>query len=64
MDWHTKLYGRRITHTGLDSLGISVENLRKTKALNKGKLNRYSYHQIMMGESKDFKMKADFKNRI
>ena len=47
MDWYAKLYSQNTTHTDLDNLGISVENLRKTKALNSNKLNRYSRYQIM-----------------
>ena len=47
MNWHAKLYSQNITHADLDNLGISVENLRKTKALNSNKLNRYSRYQIM-----------------
>ncbi len=56
MDWHAKLYSRNTTHTDLDNLGISVENLRKTKALNSNKLNRYSRYQIMkaiLGKDED-----------
>ncbi len=47
MNWHTKLGGKNITHADLDNLGISVENLRKTKALNHNKFNRYSPYRII-----------------
>ncbi len=53
MDWQAKLCGQSITHAHLDSLGISVENIRKTKGLNSNGLNKYSYRQIAKRESKE-----------
>ncbi len=41
-----RLYAPHITHSDLDNLGITVENLRKTRALTKTGSNRQRYYAI------------------
>lgn len=47
MNGRIRIDRQNITYVGLDGLDISVENLRKTKMLNNGKLNKHSYHQLI-----------------
>lgn len=52
MDEYTGMDRQGITRAGLDRLGISVENIRKTRILDSGELSRYSYHQLIKKKSK------------
>lgn len=61
---HNRLCGQDITHSDLDNLGISVENLRKTRALTNTKSNRQRYYGIRQAISKGEENGFILKNRV
>lgn len=63
MERCNRLRGQSITLSDLDNLGITVENLRKTRALVRTKLGRQRYHAIRQAVSEDGEYGFILRNR-